>query len=925
MKIATLLFRMSRLLLFLLTTIILTLHATAQPGAIDPTFNPTDIGFGNGDGPNSTIITSAIQSNGKIIIGGAFTSYNGTVINHIARLNTDGTLDAGFTPGTGVNSDVQTVAIQSDGKIIIGGLFQTFNGTARNNIARLNADGSLDAGFDPGTGTTSTIYTTSIQSDGKIIIAGAFIAYNGTTKNNIARLNTNGSLDAVFDPGTGAGAIIYSTSIQSDGKIIIGGAFTFFNSSARSRIARLNSDGSVDAGFTPGTGANNTIYTTKIQSDGKIIIGGAFTTFNGTSRNDIASLNNDGSLDAGFNPGTGANNTIRSTAIQSDGKIIIGGLLTAYNGTTANKIARLNADGSLDAGFNTGTGANNTIFSTAIQSDGKILIGGLSTTYNGMAVNYIDRLNADGSLDAGFNAGTGANNIIYTTALQSDGKIIIGGDFTKYNGTSKSKIARLNSDGSVDASFNPGIGANNSIRTIAIQNDGKILIGGVFTSYNGTVINRIARLNSDGSLDAGFNTGTGASSTVYTISIQTDGKVIIGGALISYNGTALNNIARLNTNGSLDAGFTLGTGSGTTIYTTAIQSDGKIIIGGAFTSYNGATINRIARLNSDGSTDAGFDPGMGANNIVYTTALQSDGKIVIGGAFTSYNGTARNYTARVNTNGSLDIGFNPGTGANNIIYTTGIQSDGKIIVGGFFTSYNGTLRNRIAGLNSDGNLDAAFDPGSGANNTIQTTAIQSDGKIIIGGAFTSYNGSGKNRVTRIFTASSLPLTLLSFGGSRSGSDNYLQWQTANEVNTKKFIVEKSSTGNSFTGIATVAAQGTGNSNYTYIDNAKQTGVVYYRLKMVDADNRFTYSSIIKIANQAINTLAVFPNPAKDYINVTVNNSMINKQIILTNLQGAQLQRIKINSQSFTINMSNYPGGIYLLKIENLEVMKIVKE
>jgi uncharacterized delta-60 repeat protein len=259
----------------------------AQDGSNDLSFNADRINFG--DGANSTILTTQIQSDGKVIIGGQFISYNGTEINRIARLNTDGSLDTGFNPGTGANSTIRTTQIQSDGKIIIGGLFTSYNGTARNRIARLNADGSLDTGFNPGTGATSTILTTQIQSDGKIIIGGDFTSYNGTAISRIARLNADGSLDTGFNPGKGANGTIWTTQIQSDGKIIIGGQFTSYNGTARNYIARLNADGSLDTGFNPGTGATSTILTTQIQSDGKIIIGGQFTSYNGTARNNLKS------------------------------------------------------------------------------------------------------------------------------------------------------------------------------------------------------------------------------------------------------------------------------------------------------------------------------------------------------------------------------------------------------------------------------------------------------------------------------------------------------------------------------------------------------------------------------------------------------------------------------------------------------------
>jgi uncharacterized delta-60 repeat protein len=740
--------------------IVLSGQLLAQPGANDPTFNPGDIGFGNGDGANGIVETTSIQADGKIIIGGQFTSYNGVARIYIARLNADGTMDASFDPGTGANSTVETVSIQADGKIIIGGYFTSYNGVARNRIARLNADGTLDASFNPGIGADGYVYTTSIQTDGKIIIGGLFTSYNGVTRNCIARLNADGSLDASFNPGIGADGVVYTTSIQADGKIIIGGGFTSYNGVTRNYIARLNTDGSLDASFNPGTGTNNWVYATSIQTDGKIIVGGLFTSFYGVARNRIARLNVDGSLDVSFNPGSGANNDIVSISIQVDGKIIIGGLFTSYNGVARNCIARLNTDGSLDVSFDPGTGANSYVETISIQADGKIIIGGAFISYNGVTRNYLARLNADGSLDASFNPGTGANYTVETISIQADGKIIIGGGFTSCNGVARNRIARLNADGSLDASFDPGTGANNILATTSIQADGKIIIGGYFTSYNGVARNRIARLNTDGSLDVSFNPGTGANGSIFTTSIQTDGKIIIGGAFTSYNGVARNRIARLNTDGSLDVSFNPGTGVNVGILATSIQTDGKIIIGGGFTSYNGVARNRIARLNADGSLDASFDPGTGANSTLETMSIQTDGKIIIGGGFTSFNGFTRNSIARLNADGTLDAPFDPATGANDRIYTTSIQSDGKIIIGGDFTSYNGVARNFFTRLNADGSLDVSFDTGTGFNSYVRTTSIQTDGKIIIGGLFTGYNGVGRNRIARVLNP--YPPTISSF-------------------------------------------------------------------------------------------------------------------------------------------------------------------
>ncbi|AFM10713.1 chitobiase/beta-hexosaminidase C-terminal domain-containing protein [Turneriella parva] len=362
---------------------------------------------------------------------------------------------------------------------------------------------------------------------------------------------------------------------------------------------------------------------------------------------------NGGIIDATFNPGSSAN-VIQSLAIQTDGKIIIGGLFTAYNGISRNRIARVNADGTLDLTFNPGTGANNSVYSMAIQSDGKILIGGGTffgggfTTYDGTPRSRIARINTDGSLDISFDPGTGADNSIMAIIVQPDGKIVIGGFFTSYNGTARNRIARLNADGSLDTSFNPGSGADNPILAMGVQPDGKILISGTFANYNGVSRNRIARINSDGSLDTTLAPGSGISTGgVFSMLLQTDGKIVLAGSLENYQGVPHFRILRILPDGNLDSSFATGSGFDSTVLTMALQPDGKLLFGGGFTTYNGTGRNRIARLNPDGSIDTTFVVGTGLDSSISSMGIQPDGKIVIGGSFTSYNSTSINYLARI--------------------------------------------------------------------------------------------------------------------------------------------------------------------------------------------------------------------------------------------------------------------------------------
>ena len=339
----------------------------------------------------------------------------------------------------------------------------------------------VEPSFDPNA--NANVVAVVAQPDGKILVGGQFTALGGTTRNYVARLNADGSLDTGFNPN--ANGNVYNFVPQPDGKILLGGQFTTLGATTRNRLARLNADGSLEAGFNPNL--NGTVYSLVVQPDGKILLAGGFTTVGATTRNRVARLNADGSLDTGFNPDV--NNVIYSLALQPDGKILLGGVLSTVGGTARSRIARINADGSLDTGFNPGASGN--VYSLVVQADGRILLGGSFTSVGGTARTAVARLNADGSLDNNFNPN--ATSYVESIALQSDGKILIAGYFTSIGGTTRDRLARLNADGSLDASFNPD--ANSDVLGVAVQGDGKILTGGMFTSFAGGTRNYIARLN----------------------------------------------------------------------------------------------------------------------------------------------------------------------------------------------------------------------------------------------------------------------------------------------------------------------------------------------------------------------------------------------------------------------------------------------
>jgi|GEM_PF-5360790 len=341
---------------------------------------------------------------------------------------------------------------------------------------------------------------------------------------------------------------------------------------------------------------------------------------------------------------------------------------------------------------------------------------GYGTLYNGMV-----RFNSDGSRDTHFNVN--AYNYFPTDiALDQSGQPVIGGRFTTVNDITRNGIARLNTNGILDISFDPGAGIDNQVNAITIDENGKIVVAGDFTTVDGTARNKIARLNTDGTLDTTFDPGAGMDDQVNAIAIDENGKIVVGGDFTTVDGTARNKIARLNSDGTLDTSFDSGAGISTmfsgvdyggTVRAFDFDSSGKIIVGGNFNTVDGTARNNIARLNSDGTLDTTFDPGTGMDGIVSAIAIDENDQIVVGGWFNSVDGTARNNIARLNSDGSLDTTFDPGAGMGSFVEAIAIdENDGKIIAGGYFTNVDGTTRNYIARLNTDGSLDTSFDPGT---------------------------------------------------------------------------------------------------------------------------------------------------------------------------------------------------------------------
>ncbi|MBX3737182.1 MAG: delta-60 repeat domain-containing protein [Candidatus Didemnitutus sp.] len=739
---------------------------------------------------NGNIYATAVQADGKVILGGGFTAVQPpseaapVTRQHLARFNADGTLDASFDPV--FDGDVVAVVVQSDGGIVVAGKFTTAQGAgggaavARSGLARLNADGTLDGGFDPrptgGSASTAQVAALALDANGNILIGGSFTTLQpggtGATvaRGRLARLSGSGAIDADFAPSFNS--LVFALAVQPDGRILVGGGFTTVQygsavATTATRLARLNADGSLDTGFA--VLANNRVLTLALESDGAILAGGDFTAVRGSAdssdqtRSFLARFKSDGTLDS-FEPRPDA--SVSAVLVQRDGKILVGGdfasFLPANSGTSTSRtyLARLATDGSVDASF--APTPNAAVRSLALQSDGRILAGGLFTRFfpagvtDGVLRNHAARLLASGDLDG--TLASAEDGSISAAAVEASGSVIVGGTFNTLGGLTRQNLARILADGTIDPAFNPVL--DGSVSAVVIQSDGKIVIGGAFTKIGSTKRTYLARLNVDGSLDTSY--APGPNGAVFALYLKSDGSVLAGGNFSAWYTENDSDTTTDNTTDNVSRAYlaeidaagkvtSLNWSLNSSVYAIARQTDGKFLLGGAFSAIRGTTRTAFARVSADGTVDSGVNPA--PDGSVRAIAVQSDGKILFGGTFTTLqlddgqgddddkdgltnDDADRRNLARLNADGSLDKTYNPG--ADSTVTAIATLADGRVVIGGSFTHVgpsDALARKYLAAIGTTGTPDSSFT--TQTNDRVYSSAKAADGTLYFVGRFTT--------------------------------------------------------------------------------------------------------------------------------------------------------------------------------------------
>ncbi len=384
-----------------------------------------------------------------------------------------------------------------------------------------------------------------------------------------------------------------------------------------------------------------------------------------------------------------------------------------------------------DAPGGAGNGVGGAVRSLATDGAGRVVVAGGFNNASGAPAFSVARLTGNGGLDAGFQSGVGPDGWLNVVAAARSGDLYLGGDFARFGGVALGRCVRLRTDGAFDPGFRPVPGADGQITALAVQADGKLVISGDFLNVNRESRVRLARLLPDGALDTGFQPGSGLGTRASAVAVQEDGRILVAGLFQRFGEIPCNGLVRLNDDGSLDPDFRLGGDQDLGVESVVVQPDGRILIGGWFKRYHGQARWLVARLHRDGTLDETFRPDWDARGS-YATAWNpnphvrhvyrlADGRVLASGGFTEVNGSARLGLVRFLPDGRLDPTFQHGPGADGLVGATAVLADGRIVAAGDFRFFDGIYSPGLVILDPNGRVPArpprwvAWERASGGN------------------------------------------------------------------------------------------------------------------------------------------------------------------------------------------------------------------
>ena len=751
------------------------------PLILDPDFKPR-VTTSQGVQMTGVVANGA----GGFVIAGRFDLVGGRPTSGVALLDASGVPHPVINLGSCLEGGVEAVALQPDGRLVIGGDFKRFGGEPRRGLARVRPDGTLDGAFAPqigGDGET-VVRAIALQADGRIVIGGTFRTVGGQPRRGVARLLPGGELDAGFDPGAAAEdsfGVVQTLAVLPDGGVIAGGLFTKFDGWSCRGLVRLDARGAVDFDFAPALDSSMGwpgVSRLLRLADGSLLIAGRFDRVGGETRAGLARLKATGELDPdfAFAPawGTTSDEPVADFAVQPDGRILVGGDFESIDDRPRRGLARFLSTGELDLDFDPGDGLQRMdgtagrASALALMADGGVLVVGDFDRLGPEERHRLGRVAPDGRLDPDF--GSTALRVervgtVNAILMPRGGGILVGGEFERANDVAAVGLARFDGAGRFDGGFAAGLGADSRVSALAEQADGRLLVAGRFDTVQGEGRHNLARLAADGRLDPEFDPGDGPDGELYCVVVQPDGAVVVSGDFEMFDNEPASRLARLDATGAVDLAFLPDLHASVDtpdVYGIVVEPEGRLVIGGYFDAVNRVPRVGLARLEADGSTDRSFGDTLrigGDLPLVTSVARDALGRYVLAGTFTSVNGEARGGVARLFANGALDPGFDPGDGATGVdlpvVNALALGADNELLLAGEFTAFDEEARLNFALVEANGEPDDALKPRGCTDWWMQALAVEPDGDVLVGGPFTTIDGvprQGLARFRRVGTA-----------------------------------------------------------------------------------------------------------------------------------------------------------------------------
>jgi uncharacterized delta-60 repeat protein len=757
-----------------------------HPGAVDSEFVI-------GGGLEGTVNCSISLPGGRVLVGGEFRGALGSTSASIVCLLPSGQLDTSLATGTGFRKNgqpgkVNALLLLPDGRVVVGGEFDQYNGAVVHNICILERDGRIINnnlsfyGVKPErVGGVARVNALALMERGNLVIAGLFFTALGDRAHNIAGYNIptdrrdyRSELDGEGEGlgvANGMNGEVFCLQRLRGSQLCAGGSFSAY-SDVRNRVVpnhgfvRLLSFGPEvppPDGQPRPFAAGTQIRSLALDDKERLYAGGNFINVDGVNRPYVARFlplpNRE--VDAGFRL-SNHNVTAIKALLPTRGGLLVGGEFTRLSGSQVKGIARLTEQGELDRAFGTGVGitSGRDVRTLLELPKGRVLMGGEFTEINGNPCSPLARLLPDGGLDGRFLENQELDGPILCAAEQRDGRIVLGGEFTRLGPHQRVGIMRVDQRGGIDPSFQSGGGfTGGHPQCIGYQSDGKIVVGGNFTHYRGQPVPRLIRLLPDGDLDGSFNIGQAGPAGGFPVrlKIRDNGELWLAGNFTSYNGVPRLGMALLSANGGLIQAFAPeGTGFNGTVLDFVELPDGRVVAVGLFTQFNRADVPYVVKMTSFGDKDPVFNPGPGPNLPVRTVAYSRKwNRLMLGGSFTSNGLHPDRFATRMNAETGARIPLNADNFDNGPlkgIYAMVATPSGGIVAGGAFNyDAGGRDRRHLLQWTNSGLPDMNFWMTGEPDGVITGMTALAEGGVLVWGSFRQIGQRQRLGVAKILT------------------------------------------------------------------------------------------------------------------------------------------------------------------------------